>query len=58
MGLGLGVASVSFAESGVFHKPYKDAGINHIYNLLFCDDISLFKKEPAEDLSSLSSCRN
>ena len=51
MGLGLGVASASFAESGVFHKPYKDAGINHIYNLLFCDDISLFKKEQAEDLS-------
>lgn len=27
----------------VAHAPYADAGINHLYNLLFCDDIELFR---------------
>jgi hypothetical protein len=40
-----------------FHSPYADAGVNKIYNMLFCDELSLFatassKGEPWETLVS------
>jgi hypothetical protein len=28
--------------SGLFHRPYKSDAANHIYNLLFCDNLALF----------------
>jgi len=32
-------------KSGPFYRPYPDEAANHIYNLLFCDDPSLFSKD-------------
>lgn len=34
------------AGSAPFYRPYRDDAANHIYNLLFCDNVSLFKKDP------------
>lgn len=31
--------------SGTSIKPYRDAGLNKIYNLLFCDNVDLYKSE-------------
>jgi hypothetical protein len=36
----------SVAGSAPFYRPYRDDAANHIYNLLFCDNVSLFKKDP------------
>jgi len=32
---------------GPFHRPYNNDAANHIYNLLFCDDPTLFAKREA-----------
>ncbi|MBL8473372.1 MAG: hypothetical protein JNM98_16355 [Rhodocyclaceae bacterium] len=29
---------------GVFHEPYADAQVNFLYNLLFCDNLELFRR--------------
>lgn len=50
--LGVGVVAISLAGCGASHTPYKDPGINDIYNLLFCDDLSLFQKNFAGEISS------
>ncbi len=31
-----------------FHEPYADPAVNYLYNLLFCDDLDLFRIEEAE----------
>lgn len=31
------------------HSPYADPAINHIYNMLFCDDPSAFAPQPGSD---------
>jgi hypothetical protein len=33
------------AISGPFHRPYKSATVNRIYNLLYCDNLSLLKED-------------
>jgi hypothetical protein len=32
-------------SAGPFYRPYKNAGINQLYNLLFCDDPALFRNQ-------------
>lgn len=49
--MGLGIASASLAGCGVYHEPYEDAGTNEIYNLLFCDSLSLFQKKITGDIT-------
>ncbi len=57
--LGLGVASVSGAVAAPPYSPYSNDGINRIYNLLFCDNISSFtptaNQEPPPWLATLFS---
>src|SRR5438309_1316877 len=43
----MGLFNISSKKSG---KPYKDEGLNKIYDLLFCDDINLFKKETPDNV--------
>jgi hypothetical protein len=45
--IGIG-ASASTLYAGALHKPYKEESTNLIYNLLFCDDIKLFKENTAD----------
>jgi hypothetical protein len=48
--LSLGIAVGTNAQAGSY-SPYKDEAANTIYNLLFCDDLALYKtkqKEPNE----------
>jgi hypothetical protein len=35
----------SHASATKFFKPYKDSHLNFLYNLLFCDDLKLFKSQ-------------
>jgi hypothetical protein len=42
--LGIGSAT-SQTTSAEFYKPYAESHVNFLYNLLFCDDIALFKNE-------------
>jgi hypothetical protein len=35
------------APSGPYHRPYRSDAVNHLYNLLFCDDARLFR--PRDD---------
>ena len=39
--------------SGLYH-PYRDPATNHLYNLLFCDDLSLFLQDHASGDSPLN----
>jgi hypothetical protein len=41
---GVGHASTP-VPAAPFFKPYKDSHVNFLYNLLFCDDLELFKNE-------------
>ena len=41
--LGLGVAAQSQAGASGLHEPYRASHVNFLYNLLFCDDLALFK---------------
>jgi hypothetical protein len=43
--LGIGSAVAPPTASAVLYKPYSESHVNFLYNLLFCDDISLFKNE-------------
>lgn len=45
MTLGIGLAANSPAAASEFYKPYAESHVNFLYNLLFCDDITLFKNE-------------
>lgn len=43
--LGVGIAATAMAGGAEFYKPYAASHVNSLYNLLFCDDLSLFQKE-------------
>lgn len=45
MTLGIGLAANSPIAASEFYKPYAESHVNFLYNLLFCDDIALFKNE-------------
>ena len=45
MMLGIGLAANSLASEPELYKPYAESHINFLYNLLFCDNIALFKNE-------------
>ena len=45
---GIGPAASASASSAQFYKPYAESHVNFLYNLLFCDDIALFKTEDAK----------
>lgn len=42
---GIVVASGSAMASTGLHNPYNESHVNFMYNLLFCDDLALFKRE-------------
>jgi hypothetical protein len=50
--------------TGPFHRPYRDDTANHLYNLLFCDSLALFrgkgepKPEPWTTLLSASAAES
>lgn len=43
--LGIGLAANGAASGAELYKPYAESHANFLYNLLFCDDITLFKKQ-------------
>jgi hypothetical protein len=45
--LGMSVAVNSSGTAAELHEPYAESEVNFLYNLLFCDDISLFQKHGA-----------
>lgn len=46
--IGLTLAASSSATAAEFYKPYAESHVNFLYNLLFCDDINLFKTQGPE----------
>jgi hypothetical protein len=42
---GLGLAAHTGAMAAEFYKPYAEPHVNALYNLLFCDDPSLFRSD-------------
>ena len=42
---GIGIAASAAASAAEFYKPYAEPQANFLYNLLFCDDITLFKND-------------
>jgi len=46
--LGVGASLASSAQAAELPAPYPNSGINKIYNLLFADELSLFKPNSAE----------
>jgi hypothetical protein len=51
--LGIRVAVNSSGSAVGLYKPYAEAHVNFLYNLLFCDDISLFQKHEARSKHDL-----
>ena len=45
--LGIGLAATGSAQAAQFYKPYAEYHVNFLYNLLFCDDLALFKNKEA-----------
>ena len=43
--LGIGLAANGSASGAELYKPYADSHVNFLYNLLFCDDITLFRNQ-------------
>lgn len=43
--LGIGVAANGSASAAELYSPYAESHVNFLYNLLFCDDLSLFKAQ-------------
>ena len=52
-GLGIGLAASTVASAADSYSPYKESHVNFLYNLLFCDDISLFKYDSASKTDAL-----
>jgi hypothetical protein len=46
--LGIGMAATGSVSAVEGYKPYAEPHVNFLYNLLFCDDISLFKTPEAQ----------
>jgi len=57
--VGIGVAALTASAAESTKGPYKDDSVNSIYQLLFCDDLALFKtpynREPIEPWITLFS---
>ena len=51
-GLGIGLAASAPAQSASY-APYKEQHANFLYNLLFCDDLNLFKNDEATKSSTM-----
>jgi len=47
------VSTGSTAEHVGLHSPYSQSRLNYMYNLLFCDDLDLFRRENGETDSTL-----
>jgi hypothetical protein len=45
--LGIGLVAGTAAQVVESYTPYKESHVDFLYNLLFCDDISLFKNDAA-----------
>jgi len=43
--LGIGIAANGPVGGAELYKPYAESHVNFLYNLLFCDDLSLFKSQ-------------
>ena len=43
--LGIEVDASTTATASELHKPYPESNFNFLYNLLFCDDLALFKNK-------------
>lgn len=46
--IGLTLAASGSTTATELYKPYAESHVNFLYNLLFCDDINLFKTQGAE----------
>ncbi len=46
--IGLTVAASGSTTAAELYKPYAESHANYLYNLLFCDDIELFRTQGAE----------
>src|SRR5580698_7024829 len=42
---GIGLAVSTSASAAAFYKPYAESYLNFLYNLLFCDDVHLFRND-------------
>lgn len=51
--IGLTLAAGGSTTAAEFYKPYAESYVNFLYNLLFCDDISLFKAQGTEKIVGL-----
>lgn len=51
----LGLGTVASAPVGAWpsYQPYAEAHVNHLYNLLFCDNLALFHNDEVSESSSL-----
>jgi hypothetical protein len=45
VGLIAAISASAFAGRPTFYRPYKESANNFLYNLLFCDDLSLFRSK-------------
>jgi hypothetical protein len=51
--LGICIATGVPASTAVFYKPYAEAHVNYLYNLLFCDNLDLFKSDKSAESNGL-----
>lgn len=51
--LGICIATGVPASTAVFYKPYAEAHVNYLYNLLFCDNLDLFKSDKSVESNGL-----
>jgi hypothetical protein len=51
--LGVGNVASAPASAAEFYKPYAESHANLLYNLLFCDDLALFRNQDAVKSSPL-----
>jgi hypothetical protein len=48
MVIGLASPDTAGASAPTFHRPYKESASNHLYNLIFCDDLALFRSKDSK----------
>ena len=42
---GIGLAVSTSASAAALYKPYAESYLNFLYNMLFCDDVNLFRND-------------
>jgi hypothetical protein len=47
--IGVTLAASNSSAATELHKPYAESHVNFLYNLLFCDDLNLFKNQGSEN---------